>query len=170
VPPSAIGHKALAVNLSDLAAMGAEPRAALLSLVLPGAMSVADFDEMMAGGSPWRDGTAWRWSAATSPGRPGRWCSTPRRSGGQAAPCADSKRGEAGDGVYVSGTVGAAAAGRLSRQREAAGAGPGRLDTTAWPHARRASSARPEGQARLLLAGTPWRRRASTSATASPTR
>ena len=30
-----IGHKALAVNLSDLAAMGALPRVALLALVLP---------------------------------------------------------------------------------------------------------------------------------------
>ncbi len=36
VPPDAIGHRALAVNLSDLAAMGATPRAVLLSLVLPG--------------------------------------------------------------------------------------------------------------------------------------
>ena len=27
VPPDAIGHRALAVNLSDLAAMGAQPRA-----------------------------------------------------------------------------------------------------------------------------------------------
>ena len=33
--PESIGHKALAVNLSDLAAMGALPRWALLSLVLP---------------------------------------------------------------------------------------------------------------------------------------
>ena len=32
VPPDAIGHRALAVNLSDLAAMGAAPRLALLSL------------------------------------------------------------------------------------------------------------------------------------------
>src|SRR5512132_2476740 len=30
-----VGHKALSVNLSDLAAMGAAPRAALLSLALP---------------------------------------------------------------------------------------------------------------------------------------
>ena len=36
VPASAIGWKALAVNLSDLAAMGAEPAAALLALTLPG--------------------------------------------------------------------------------------------------------------------------------------
>jgi thiamine-monophosphate kinase len=34
-PPAAIGHKALAVNLSDLAAMGAEPAWATLSLTVP---------------------------------------------------------------------------------------------------------------------------------------
>lgn len=33
--PGAIGHKSLAVNLSDMAAMGAQPRWALLSLALP---------------------------------------------------------------------------------------------------------------------------------------
>ena len=49
VPPAAIGHKALAVNLSDLAAMGAEPRAALLSLVLPSALPVDDLDAMVDG-------------------------------------------------------------------------------------------------------------------------
>lgn len=35
VEPGALGHKALAVNLSDLAAMGARPIACLLSLALP---------------------------------------------------------------------------------------------------------------------------------------
>ncbi|HYL03779.1 MAG TPA: thiamine-phosphate kinase [Steroidobacteraceae bacterium] len=35
VPPSSIGHRALAVNLSDLAAMGARPAWALLALTLP---------------------------------------------------------------------------------------------------------------------------------------
>lgn len=34
-PPDALGHKALAVNLSDLAAMGATPRWSLLALTLP---------------------------------------------------------------------------------------------------------------------------------------
>jgi thiamine-monophosphate kinase len=34
-PPAALGHRALAVNLSDMAAMGAEPAWALLSLTLP---------------------------------------------------------------------------------------------------------------------------------------
>lgn len=36
-PPGSIGHKALAVNLSDLAAKAAEPRAYLLTLALPAA-------------------------------------------------------------------------------------------------------------------------------------
>lgn len=35
VDPKALGHKALAVNISDLAAMGAQPVACLLSLSLP---------------------------------------------------------------------------------------------------------------------------------------
>jgi thiamine-monophosphate kinase len=35
VDPQALGHKALAVNLSDLAAMGARPRWTMLSLALP---------------------------------------------------------------------------------------------------------------------------------------
>ena len=35
VPPRAIGQRALAANVSDLAAMGATPRGLLLSLALP---------------------------------------------------------------------------------------------------------------------------------------
>jgi thiamine-monophosphate kinase len=44
-----IGHKALAVNLSDLAAMGAAPRVALLSLVLPAALPVSSLDALVDG-------------------------------------------------------------------------------------------------------------------------
>lgn len=49
VPFDAIGHRALAVNLSDLAAMGAMPRAVLLSLALPAALEVSAFDRMLEG-------------------------------------------------------------------------------------------------------------------------
>ena len=49
MPPDAIGHRALAVNLSDLAAMGAQPRAALLSLVLPDSLDVAVVDGLLDG-------------------------------------------------------------------------------------------------------------------------
>src|SRR5581483_7899560 len=48
-PPDAIGHRALAVNLSDLAAMGAAPRYALLSMALPADLPVADFDAIVDG-------------------------------------------------------------------------------------------------------------------------
>src|SRR3954468_1059988 len=44
-----IGHKALAVNLSDLAAMGAEPRGLLLSLAMPGDFALQDFDGLIDG-------------------------------------------------------------------------------------------------------------------------
>jgi len=47
--PADIGHKALAVNLSDLAAMAATPQWALLSLVLPGDMAVADVEGLVEG-------------------------------------------------------------------------------------------------------------------------
>jgi thiamine-monophosphate kinase len=125
VPPSAIGHKALAVNLSDLAAMGAEPRAVLLSLVLPGSMTVVDFDEMIGGFLALAD--RYRVSlvggnVARSPGplvvdvtamgsvRPRRVL---RRDGAKA-----------GDGLYVSGSVGAAYAGFLASRKAAQAARP----------------------------------------------
>jgi thiamine-monophosphate kinase len=44
-----IGHKALAVNLSDLAAMGATPAWALLSLALPGGTLVEDVEALVDG-------------------------------------------------------------------------------------------------------------------------
>ena len=44
-----VGYKALAVNVSDIAAMGATPRLALLSLILPDRLSVADVDSLLDG-------------------------------------------------------------------------------------------------------------------------
>ena len=44
-----IGYKALAVNLSDLAAMAAMPRVATLSLALPASLPLADFDDLIEG-------------------------------------------------------------------------------------------------------------------------
>jgi thiamine-monophosphate kinase len=49
VPADAIGHRALAVNLSDLAAMGASPHAALLSLALPPTLDVDAFEQVLDG-------------------------------------------------------------------------------------------------------------------------
>jgi thiamine-monophosphate kinase len=49
VPPDAVGYRALAVNLSDLAAMGAEPRTALLSLIVPDDLDVGTIDGLLDG-------------------------------------------------------------------------------------------------------------------------
>ena len=124
VAPSAIGHKALAVNLSDLAAMGAEPRAALLSLVLPGSMTVADFDEMIGGFLALAD--RYRVSlvggnVARSPGP----LVVDVTAIGSVKPRRVLRRAGAkpGDGLYVSGSVGAAYAGFLASRRAALPAG-----------------------------------------------
>ena len=108
-----IGHKALAVNLSDLAAMGAAPRVALLSLVLPPALPVSSVDALRRRhGSPWPHEPASRSSAATSPAPPGRSSSTsllPVRFTSRRILTRAGAR--AGDDLYVTGALGGAAAG-----------------------------------------------------------
>ena len=47
--PRSLGRKSLSVNLSDLAAMGAVPRQFLLSIALPGEISLEFLDDFMAG-------------------------------------------------------------------------------------------------------------------------
>jgi len=47
--PRLVGRRALAVNLSDLAAMGAAPVGVLLGLCAPADMSVSTFDALIAG-------------------------------------------------------------------------------------------------------------------------
>jgi len=49
VPSQDIGHKSLAVNLSDLAAMGATPRVTVLSLILPPTLLANDLDAILGG-------------------------------------------------------------------------------------------------------------------------
>jgi thiamine-monophosphate kinase len=48
-PPEAVGHKALAANLSDLAAMGAEPRYLLLTLGWPEELEDATVEGVLRG-------------------------------------------------------------------------------------------------------------------------
>ncbi len=122
VPPSAVGHKALAVNLSDLAAMGAEPRAALLSLILPGTTRVEAFDELVDG---WF-ALARRYGVALVGGNisrsPGPLVVDVTAIGSVKPRRVLARSGaRPGDGIYVSGSVGAACAGRLARRGGADG-------------------------------------------------
>jgi thiamine-monophosphate kinase len=117
VPASAIGHKALAVNLSDLAAMGAEGRTALLSLVLPDAMRVAEFDALLDG---WF-ALAARYAVTLVGGNisrsPGPLVVDVTAIGTVKPRRVLTRSGaRPGDGIYVSGSVGEACAGRLARR------------------------------------------------------
>ena len=67
VDPEALGHKALAVNLSDLAACGAKPLAFTLALALPGSMKPGWLAFPKA---------CWRWPMHTAASW---WAVTPRR-------------------------------------------------------------------------------------------
>ncbi len=110
-PPRSLGHRALAVNLSDLAAMGATPAWALLSLTLPGideswlAEFAAGFgrlarlhDVALVGGNLSR----------------GPLNITVQLTGMVPAGTALRRSGAcAGDEIWVSGTLGDAALGRL---------------------------------------------------------
>jgi thiamine-monophosphate kinase len=125
-PADAIGHRALAANLSDLAAMGAAPRLALLSLALPPDLPCADFDALIAAiaslGSRYRLHVAGG-NLSRSPGPlvvDITVLGTVKRR--QALTRAGARPG---DELYVSGVVGAAAAGLQMLQSDAGAQGSG---------------------------------------------
>lgn len=47
--PYQVGRKVVSINLSDIASMGGRPVSALVSLMMPGRMPLADFDELYRG-------------------------------------------------------------------------------------------------------------------------
>ena len=120
-PPDAIGHRALAVNLSDLAAMGAAPRLALLSMALPPSLPLDDYDGIA-------DGIARLAAAHRVHVVGGNLTRSPGPLAIDVTVVGTVKRRQAlrrsgaraGDDVYVSGTLGAAAAG-LALLKQSAG-------------------------------------------------
>ena len=132
-PADAVGHRALARGLSDLAAMGAKPLAAFLSLGLPGEMTAS------RAGRKWIDGFfAGLAKLAEEFGVPLAGGDTSEAQGGLvladivlvgSAPLGRSLRrsgGRAGDRLYVTGSLGGSAAelaelaagGRITRGAE----------------------------------------------------
>lgn len=127
--PSDIGARALAVNLSDLAAMGARPRWALVSMVLPAALPVVEAEALIDGlaHEARRHGVAVvGGNIARSPGP----LMIDVTAVGEVRPRQVLTRagGHAGDELYVSGTLGAASAG-LAMLR--AGRGEGNVECVA---------------------------------------
>jgi len=124
--PQAIGHKALSTSLSDLAAMGATPRAALLSLALPQDLPLCDFDGIVDGfvalgaetGTHLIGGNLTRTPGPLTLDTTAIGAVRPRR-------VLTRKDGRPGDELYVTGSLGAAAAGLAMLE---AGAGRAALE------------------------------------------
>jgi thiamine-monophosphate kinase len=109
-----IGHKALAVNLSDIAAMGAEPRWALISLLIPSELRMSDLDQVYAG----IRALAGRYSVALVGGNisfiSGPFCIDMTLLGAVSPDRVLMRSGaQPGDLILVTGELGAAAAGVL---------------------------------------------------------
>lgn len=110
--PADIGYRALAVNLSDLAAMGASPRWALLSFALPAALAVDEVDGLVQGVAEFAESQQVAVVGGNLTRSPGPLVvdvtavgeTQPRR-------LLTRSGGRAGDELFVSGTIGAAAAG-----------------------------------------------------------
>ena len=115
--PRTVGRRALAASLSDLAAMGASPRACLLSLAAPPAQSVRSIDAVVAGlleesarhACPLVGGNTSR----------ARELSLTLTVIGSVAAGRALRRGvaRAGDRIFVTGTLGGAALERLRAER-----------------------------------------------------
>ncbi|HEU4705426.1 MAG TPA: thiamine-phosphate kinase [Sphingomicrobium sp.] len=122
-PPASVGWKLVAVNLSDLAAKGATPAAALLSLTIGGD---SDWDEAFLGGieaacASYGLALIGGDTIALPPGAPRVFGLT---AIGRAGPRTPSRGGASpGDRLWLAGTLGDSAAGLalLKRDRTAAG-------------------------------------------------
>jgi thiamine-monophosphate kinase len=139
VPPEAIGHRALAVNLSDLAAMGAAPRLALLAMALPPSLPLVEFDAIVSGFAALANQHRLHLAGGNLTRSPGplmidvTLCGSVKRrqvlTRGGARP---------GDELYVSGTIGAARAGLLllkgtTTEGTDTNRGHNFLEETPWP-------------------------------------
>jgi thiamine-monophosphate kinase len=120
-----VGHKALAVNVSDLAAMGAAPRVALLSLMLPDAWPVAQVDGLMDGMTALAERVRISIVGGNISRSPGPLIVDMTVTGAVHRRRFLTRGGaRAGDELYVTGRLGGAAAGLRTLRRDPSARGP----------------------------------------------
>ncbi len=159
-PPDLIARKLLRVNLSDLAAMGAEPRAYLLALALPKDTDEAwlgAFAEGLAADSQ-TFGIALAGGDTVATGGP---LSLALTALGQVPAGAALLRSgaKAGDGVYVSGTIGDGALGLMALKGDVEIAAPHRdqvIERYRLPRPRLALGRRLAGVAHAVIDVSDW--------------
>jgi thiamine-monophosphate kinase len=108
--PADIGWKAMAVNLSDIAAMGGRPRWALVALACPRGTVAADVEAFYTGALKLGDEHGVAIVGGDTSVSPAGWLVNVTLIGEAARPVLRSGA-HAGDVVAVSGTIGASAAG-----------------------------------------------------------
>ena len=112
--PRDIGWKALAVNLSDIAAMGGTPRLALLSLALPAALTPGEAHELVDGFLALAADARVTLAGGNITRSPGPLMVDVTVTGfARARQILRRSGGRAGEDLYMTGSVGAAAAGQL---------------------------------------------------------
>jgi len=120
-PSDAIGHRALAVNLSDLAAMAATPRLALLSMALPLDLSCDDFEAIVDGFTALAARHQVHVAGGNLTRSPGPLVLDVTAVGWAKRRSVLTRRGaKPGDSVYVTGTIGGARAGLQALRLSAA--------------------------------------------------
>ncbi len=105
--PADLGHKAVAVNLSDIAAMGGTPRYLYLGLACPGSAEVGAIEAFMAGALAQTEAHGVTLVGGDTCRSPGPWVVSVTIEGTVAEGCAIGRDGaRPGDVVVVSGTLG----------------------------------------------------------------
>lgn len=117
-PPRLLGRKALAVTLSDIAAMGGAARYAMLSVALPSALSAAFIEQLFDGMFAYAEASQVAIIGGdTSSSTDALFIDTIALGECEAGRAVRRGGARAGDCLYITGTLGGAAAGLLLLER-----------------------------------------------------
>lgn len=131
-----IGAKALAVNISDIAAMGGEPRFALLALAIAPACGLSDVDELYAGLGEVGARYGVMLIGGDTCASPDRLVITITLVGRVDGPALTRRGACPGDAILVTGRLGASAAGLAALERRPLAAPAEALASVYFAHRR----------------------------------